>query len=152
GWNGTRLTNYGELRDKAPATWEVQIAENTSWSCAHGIERWRSDCGCNSGGHPSWNQRWRRPLREAFDWLREQAYATLERVGAPLFHDPWAARDAYIGVLLERTPVARARFLAEHASRALDTSERVRALSLMEMARHALLMYTSCGWFFDELS
>jgi uncharacterized protein DUF3536/glycosyl hydrolase family 57 len=152
GWNGNRLTNYAELRAKAPATWEVQLAENTSWSCAHGVERWRSDCGCNSGGRPGWNQRWRRPLREAFDWLREQTVATLERVGAPLFKDPWAARDAYIDVLLERTQEARDRFLAAQAARELAPADRVRALSLMEMARHAQLMYTSCGWFFDELS
>jgi hypothetical protein len=152
GWRGTRLTNYAEYRAKFPATWEVLLAEDSSWSCAHGIARWRDDCGCNSGGRPGWNQRWRRPLRDAFDWLREQTTATLEHVGKLLFRDPWAARDAYIHVLLERTPAARDRFLAEQASHTLDASERVRALTLMEMARHAMLMYTSCGWFFDELS
>jgi hypothetical protein len=135
-----------------PATWEVVLAENTSWSCAHGIERWRSDCGCNSGGQPGWNQKWRRPLRDAFDWLRDQAAAALQRVGQTVFRDPWAARDAYIEVLLERTPAARDRFLAAHASHELDDTERVRALSLMEMARHAMLMYTSCAWFFDDLA
>jgi hypothetical protein len=152
GWNGARLTNYGEFRTRVPATWEVQIVEDSSWSCVHGISRWRDDCGCNSGGHPGWNQRWRRPLRDALDWLREQAGAALDGVGELLFKDPWAARDAYIDVLLERTPGARDRFLAEHAAHPLDPDERVRALSLMEMARHAMLMFTSCGWFFDELS
>ena len=152
GWHGTRLTNYAEYRAKVPATWEVQLAEHTSWSCAHGTSRWRDDCGCNSGGHPGWNQRWRRPLRDALDWLRDQAAAALDGVGRLLFADPWAARDGYIEVLLERTAAARNRFFAEHASHALDPTERVRALSLMEMARHAMLMYTSCGWFFDELS
>ncbi len=152
GWNDTRLTNYAEYRTAVPATWEVQLAEDTSWSCAHGIARWRDDCGCNSGGKPGWNQRWRRPLRDALDWLREQAGAALDNVGRMLFHDPWAARDAYVNVVLERTAAARDRFLAEHGSHVLDPSERVRALSLMEMARHAMLMYTSCGWFFDDLS
>ena len=152
GWNGTRLTNYAEYRALVPATWECQLAEKTSWSCAHGIERWREDCGCNSGGRPGWNQTWRRPLRDAFDWLREQATLAMEHIGTRLFKDPWAARDAYIGVVLQRSPGARDRFLAEHAARELDAGERVRALSLMEMARHAMLMYTSCGWFFDELS
>jgi alpha-amylase/alpha-mannosidase (GH57 family) len=152
GWNGTRLTNYAEYRAKVPATWEVQIVEDSSWSCVHGVSRWREDCGCNSGGHPGWNQKWRRPLRDAFDWLREQAAAALEHVGRTLFEDPWAARDGYIGVVLERTPAARDLFLAQHASHQLEPAERVRALSLMEMARHAMLMYTSCGWFFDELS
>ncbi len=152
GWNGTRLTNYAAFRAAVPATWEVQIGEGSSWSCAHGVARWRDDCGCNSGGKPGWNQRWRRPLRDALDWLREQAAAALDGVGGLLFRDPWAARDAYIDVVLERTPAARDRFLEEHAAHRLDAAERVRALSLMEMARHAMLMYTSCGWFFDDLS
>jgi hypothetical protein len=152
GWNGTRLTNYAELRARVPATWEVMLAEHTSWSCAHGTARWREDCGCNSGGNPGWNQKWRRPLRDAFDWLRDQAAAALDNVGRLVFRDPWAARDAYVAVLLDRTPAGRDRFLAAHASHALDAEERVRALSLMEMARHAMLMYTSCGWFFDDLS
>lgn len=151
GWNGTRLTNYAEFRAKVPATWEVQLAEDTSWSCVHGLERWRSDCGCN-GGKPGWNQRWRRPLRDAFDWLREQAVHALVTVGSDLFRDPWVARDAYIDVVLRRTQAARDRFIAEHASHVLSPAERVRALSLMEMTRHAMLMYTSCGWFFDDLS
>jgi hypothetical protein len=152
GWHGTRLTNYAEFRTRVPATWEVQLVEDSSWSCVHGIERWREDCGCNSGGKPGWNQRWRRPLRDAFDWLREQCSGALEGVGRVLFHDPWAARDAYVDVLLDRNVAARDRFLAAHASHQLDPGERVRALSLMEMTRHAMLMYTSCGWFFDELS
>ncbi|HEY1817546.1 MAG TPA: DUF3536 domain-containing protein [Kofleriaceae bacterium] len=159
GWHGTRLTNYAEFRAKVPATWEVLLVENSSWSCAHGISRWRDDCGCNSGGHPGWNQRWRRPLRDAFDWLRDQVASALDSVGALLFRDPWAARDAYIDVLLERARavsgsvgVAREAWLATHAAHPLSREERVRALSLMEMARHAMLMYTSCGWFFDDLS
>jgi hypothetical protein len=152
GWQDTRLTNYGQFRAEVPATWEVQLAESTSWSCAHGVARWREDCGCNSGGHPGWNQRWRRPLRDAFDWLRDQAAAALDTVGGLLYRDPWAARDAYIAVVLARTGDARDRFLAEHGSHALSNDERVRALSLMELARHAMLMYTSCGWFFDDLS
>jgi hypothetical protein len=152
GWQGTRLTNYAEFRTQVPATWEVELAEDTSWSCVHGTARWREDCGCNSGGRPGWNQRWRRPLRDALDWLRDQAAGALEHVGRLLFHDPWAARDGYIDVVLGRDPEARDAFLAAHASHELDAGERVRALSLMEMARHAMLMYTSCGWFFDELS
>ncbi len=152
GWQGTRLTNYAQYRAEVPSTWEVELTENSSWSCVHGIERWREDCGCNSGGRPGWNQRWRRPLRDALDWLRDQAAGALESVGGMLFRDPWAARDAYIEIILERSPATRDRFLAEHAAHELDATERVRALSLMEMARNAMLMYTSCGWFFDELS
>ena len=151
GWSGTRLTNYAEFRARVPATWEVAIAEHTSWSCAHGTARWRDDCGCNSG-RAGWNQRWRRPLRDTFDWLRDQAAAALDNVGKILFRDPWGARDAYIGVVLERSAAARDQFLAAHTAHSLDPAERVRALSLMEMTRHAMLMYTSCGWFFDDLS
>ena len=151
GWDGTRLTNYAEFRARVPATWEVAIAEHTSWSCAHGTARWRDDCGCNTG-RAGWNQRWRRPLRDTFDWLRDQAAAALDNVGRILFRDPWSARDAYIAVVLERSAAARDQFLAAHAAHPLDPDERVRALSLMEMARHAMLMYTSCGWFFDDLS
>lgn len=155
GWNGTRLTNYGEFRATVPATWEVQIVENSSWSCAHGVSRWTDDCGCNSGGRPGWNQRWRRALRDAFDWLRDQVNVALETAGAALFTDPWAARDAYVDVVIAAptsTLQERDQFLARHAPRVLTAQDRVRALSLMEMARHAMLMYTSCGWFFDELS
>ena len=151
GWNGTRLTNYAEFRVKVPATWEVQLVESSSWSCVHGVSRWREDCGCNSGARPGWNQKWRRPLRDALDWLRGQVYATLETTGGQLFTDPWAARDAYIEVLLDGQD-AREQFLATHARQPLGADERVRALSVMEMARHAMLMYTSCGWFFDDLS
>jgi hypothetical protein len=152
GWRGTRLTNYAELRAKAPATWEARIVEGSSWSCAHGVARWREDCGCNSGGHPGWRQAWRRPLRDALDWLRDQAAAAFDDVGARLFRDPWAVRDAYVEVVLERSAAARRRFLDAHAAHALDPAERVRALSLMELGRHAMLMYTSCGWFFDDLA
>jgi hypothetical protein len=151
GWNGTRLTNYAEFRAKFPATWEVQIHEASSWSCVHGVSRWREDCGCNGGGRPGWNQKWRRPLRDALDWLREQVYQVIETVGSTLFRDPWAARDAYVEVLLGSDD-AREHFFVQHAKQSLAPDDRVRALSVMEMSRHAMLMYTSCGWFFDDLS
>ncbi len=157
GWNGTRLTNYAEFRARNPATWEVQINEGSSWSCAHGTSRWRDNCGCNSGGRPGWNQQWRKPLRQALDWLRDQVAGAFDSLGRMLFRDPWAARDAYIEVLLSRHPSqsngeAREKFLHTYALHSLDAGERVRALQLMEMGRHAMLMYTSCGWFFDDLS
>jgi alpha-amylase/alpha-mannosidase (GH57 family) len=149
---GVRLTNYGEYLEKHPPTHEVEIAENTSWSCYHGVERWRSNCGCSTGGNLGWNQEWRAPLREALDWLRNTLAPLYEQHAGALLKDPWAARDEYIQVLLERTPANAERFLAQHAREPLDEAGRVRALRLLEMQRHALLMYTSCGWFFDELS
>ncbi|MBK9032581.1 MAG: DUF3536 domain-containing protein [Myxococcales bacterium] len=145
---GAELTNYAAYRAAHPPTWEAAIREDTAWSCAHGVERWRADCGCNSGGRPGWNQAWRRPLRDALDWLRDRADDLLDTRGAALFHDPWAARDAYIAVLLDGA--TRAAFVAEHV-RATTAADHVHALELMEMSRHAQSMYTSCGWFFDDL-
>ncbi|MBX6341735.1 MAG: DUF3536 domain-containing protein, partial [Thermomicrobiaceae bacterium] len=147
-----RLTNYAEFLERRPPTHEVEIVEGSSWSCAHGIERWRSDCGCNAGRGPGWRQHWRAPLREAFDWLRDTLAPLYERRAARLLRDPWAARDAYVDVILDRSPAQFARFLGEHARRQLSAEETTAALKLLEMQRHLLLMYTSCGWFFDDLS
>lgn len=150
--NLARLTNYGEYLAHHPPTHEVQIHEGTSWSCSHGVERWRSDCGCNSGGHPEWNQQWRAPLRAALDWLRDELAVGYETKGKEYLKDPWLAREEYIEVILGQTTENAARFLTEHAVRELSEEERTTALRLLEMQRHVLLMYTSCGWFFDELS
>ncbi len=147
-----RLTNYGEYLERHPPTHEVQISEDTSWSCAHGVERWRSDCGCHTGGEPGWNQRWRGPLREALDGLRDAVAPLYEEGAAELLEDPWAARDAYIRVVLDRSPDSLDRYFAAHARRELGADDRVRALKLLEVQRHAMLMFTSCGWFFNELS
>ncbi len=147
-----RITNYGEFLSKHPPVHEVEIYEYTSWSCAHGVERWRSNCGCNSGGRPEWNQEWRRPLREALDWLREMLASRFEERGRSLLRDPWGARDEYIKVILDRSPESRKEFFRKHATRELTGEEETIALKLLELQRHAMLMYTSCGWFFDELS
>ncbi len=150
--NIARLTNYGEFLELHPPTHEVQIIENTSWSCAHGIERWRSNCGCNSGMNPAWNQSWRAPLRGSLDWLRDTLIPHFEKLGRTLVRDSWAARDDYISVVLDRSADAIERFIEQHAIRTLKPSEKTTLLKLMEMQRHTMLMYTSCGWFFDELS
>ena len=146
-----KLTNYGEFLDKHPAEEFVEIIDNSSWSCVHGIERWRSDCGCNSGGH-SWNQQWRAPLRAALDWLRDRLAPIFEAQLKTYFSDPWAGRDDYIRVILDRSQENRASFFKDHAVRDLSADEQVKVLKLLEMQRHAMLMYTSCGWFFDDLS
>ena len=148
--NLARLTNYGEYLELHPPTQEVRIKENTSWSCAHGVGRWGNDCGCNAGGGPGWNQKWRRPLREAFDWLRDSLAHDYELNAIELMHDPWAARDDYISAVLDRSVSSVADFLGRHSLRSLSTVEEVRALRLLELQRHLMLMYTSCGWFFDE--
>jgi alpha-amylase/alpha-mannosidase (GH57 family) len=150
--NLARLTNYGEYLEKHPPAAEVQIHEKSAWSCAHGVGRWMDDCGCNSGGHPGWKQGWRSPLRQALDWLRDESGPLFESKAAQYLRDPWRARNDYISIILDRSPENRDRFLAEHVSRALTEDEKVVVFKLLELQRHAMLMYTSCGWFFDELS
>jgi alpha-amylase/alpha-mannosidase (GH57 family) len=147
-----RLTNYAAYLENHPPNDQVQIHENTSWSCVHGVERWRSNCGCNSGQHPEWNQEWRGPLREALDWLRDTMAVRFEARGKQLFKDPWAARNAYIDVILDRSGEKWDEFLKRHGKASLSSDERIQALKLLELQRHAMLMYTSCGWFFDEIS
>ena len=152
-FNGiARLTNYGQYLEDYPPTHEVEIFENSSWSCIHGIERWRSDCGCNSGGHPGWNQAWRAPLRAALDWLRDAVNPAYEQLAGRFLTDPWAARDDYIDIIVDRSPDRVSAFLSRHATRPFNSDDEVTVLKLMELQRHAMLMYTSCGWFFDELS
>jgi alpha-amylase/alpha-mannosidase (GH57 family) len=147
-----RLTNYGEFLASHPPAFEVEIHQPSAWSCPHGVDRWRTHCGCNTGGRPHWNQQWRAPLRQALDWLRDQLAPHFATRGAALFHDPWTARDEYIDVILDRSTENLARFFQRHARQTLSSEDWVPALRLLELQRHALLMYTSCGWFFDELS
>jgi alpha-amylase/alpha-mannosidase (GH57 family) len=150
--NLARITNYGEYLEKFPPVHEVEIFENTSWSCAHGVERWRSDCGCSTGMHAGWNQAWRAPLREAMDWLGGALEGLYEREIASYVHHPWQARDDYIEVVLDRTDQVVDRFLSGHSTREVSGQDRVKVLKLLEMQRHAMLMFTSCAWFFDEIS
>ncbi len=146
-----KLTVYGEFLEKHPPTYEAQIVENTSWSCFHGVERWRSNCGCNSGGKPGWQQKWRGPLREALDFVRDEGIKTFETLGPKYLKDIWAARNAYIELILDRSEQNRERFLQTYAT-AEGVENPSQPLMLLEMQRNALLMYTSCGWFFDEVS
>ncbi|MFC1912217.1 DUF3536 domain-containing protein [Chloroflexota bacterium] len=147
-----RITNYGEYMEKHPPTHEAEIKEKTSWSCSHGIDRWWSDCGCNAGRNLKWNQAWRTPLRDALDWLRDNFAPKYEAKAREFLKDPWVARNDYIEVVFNRSPENVQRFLEQHRNRELNEAEVVSVLKLMELQRHAMLMYTSCGWFFDELS
>jgi len=146
-----RLTNYGEFLALHPPQFEAEVVDDSSWSCSHGVERWRSNCGCN-GGKPGWNQKWRGPLRHALDLLRDRTAPMAEQLAAPLLKDVWAARDAYIDIVLDRSPDNVELFLDEHATHELTQAERITVLELLELERHTQLMYTSCGWFFDEIS
>ena len=154
--HGFRVTNYGEVLAEHPPTFEVELARGpegrgTAWSCAHGTGRWSRDCGCNAGAPDGWTQEWRAPLRDALDLLRDDAARKFESAGERLFDDPWAARDDYVE-LLTSPCVSPADFLRRHAARTLDAAETERALALLEMQRHALAMYTSCGWFFNDVA
>ena len=150
--NLAQITNYGEYLEKHPPTHEVEIIENTSWSCAHGIERWRNDCACNSGAHLEWNQAWRAPLHQALDWLHDTIAPKYEEKARQFLKDPWDARNDYIEVIPDRSLENVERFLSQHATHELNEAERVMVLKLLELQRYAMLMYTSDGWFFDELS
>ena len=147
-----KLTNYAEFLSMFPPESLVEIHDNSSWSCVHGIERWRADCGCSTGGYPEWNQAWRGPLREAFDWLRDTLAPIFENTAGKYLQDPWEARDDYIEVVNDRSVGNIDAFFERHAKRPLSKEEQIRSLKLLSMQRNALLMYSSCGWFFDEVS
>jgi alpha-amylase/alpha-mannosidase (GH57 family) len=147
-----RITNYGQFLEAHPPQWEVEVHGPSAWSCSHGVDRWVKHCGCNSGGRPGWNQHWRQPLREALDWLRDRLAPIYEGQATGYLREPWAARDDYIGLMLDRSEANLARFFERHSQGTLSEGQRITALRLLEMQRHAMLMFTSCGWFFDELS
>ena len=152
---GFWITNYGEYLDRVTPEVEVKIdngpdGEGSSWSCAHGVGRWARDCGCHTGGEPGWSQSWRAPLRAALNFLRDDTAIKFETVGKDLFRDPWATRNDYIDVLLD--PKAYDRFLEKHAQPSVGAVDEVLLMILLEMQRSALLMFTSCGWFFSDLA
>ncbi|GAB4457809.1 MAG: DUF3536 domain-containing protein [Elainellaceae cyanobacterium] len=147
---GWLVTNYAHYLSLHPPDWEVELKPVTAWSCSHGVDRWQDDCGCGGGGE--WHLKWRRPLRDTLDWLRDQLVAIYDQHGSRFFADAWAARDSYVAVVGDRSDATLDAFFAAHQSHALTPAERVDALKLLEMQRHALLMYTSCGWFFEEVS
>lgn len=154
---GYRMVNYAEYLNHHPPRFEVRIKEGeneegTSWSCAHGVRRWKDHCGCRGEGPAEWTQHWRKPLRESLDWLRDELYQIYQEFGSPLFHDVWKMRDEYIDVILDRNEAHVMSFLRRHSKQDLSPSDIVTCLKLLEMQRHALLMYTSCGWFFTDIS
>jgi alpha-amylase/alpha-mannosidase (GH57 family) len=154
---GLTLTNYAAFLEMAPPKMEVELylgakGEGSSWSCAHGVGRWHENCGCSTGGQPTWNQRWRTPLRESFDFLNGKLTAIFEAQGQKYFQDPWQARNAYIDVILDRSRNRLEEFFSQQGTPNLKGDDRVTAIKLLEMERHSLLMYTSCGWFFADIA
>ncbi len=151
---GISFTNPGRFLADHPPDHEVELkgGEGTAWSCAHGVGRWKEDCGCTTGGPAGWNQAWRAPLRRALDRLRDELDALFESEARGLLKDPWGARDDFLPVVLNRPLGASDRFLKLHATRALNDAERAQVFRLMHMQRYGMLMYTSCGWFFSDIS
>jgi alpha-amylase/alpha-mannosidase (GH57 family) len=146
-----QVTNPGQYLANFAPTYEAEIHPNTAWSCFHGIGRWKENCGCNSGAHPSWNQKWRKPLRASLDWLAQTLDAFYEERGASFFQDPWKARDLFLRQLVNKAGDAAQQFKAK-MKRPLGSAEWDEALALCEMERYRLYMFTSDGWFFDDIS
>lgn len=149
---GFEITNYANYLEQEGVQYEADIKEVSSWSCAHGVGRWMDDCGCSTGGGYGWNQKWRKPLREALDYLRDELVKIFEEQASKYFKDIWQARNDYIDVILDRCKTTISKFLETHQKYPLDKTEITKALKLMEIQRQAMLMYTSCGWFFSEIS
>jgi alpha-amylase/alpha-mannosidase (GH57 family) len=146
---GVRVMHTAALVEEVPPTHEVRVRES-AWSCVHGVQRWAEDCGCSTGGEPGWNQAWRAPLRHALDVLRDHAAEVFERRGSALLRDVWVARDAWINVVLGLRSIDD--LLADHLLDDVDDEGGITALTLLEVQRQSLLMYTSCGWFFNDLA
>ncbi len=147
-----RLTVFGEYLERHPPEDEVSLVEPSSWSCSHGVERWRSDCGCRVAARAGWTQRWRVGLRAAMDGLRDRIrplyVSAMERAGL----DPRRLRDDYIDVVLDPEGPRRARFLTKYGLADRPADEVATVLSWLEVQRQTMLMHTSCGWFFDDIS
>ncbi len=148
---GLEVTNYGAYLDDHPPRDHVGIraGEGSSWSCAHGVGRWKRDCGCSTGGEPGWNQSWRGPLRAALDVVRDAADEIFERMGAALFADPWQARDQYVDVVIGRTEWDE--LVARQAPGPLDDIAKQIAHTLLRLQESSMSMFTSCGWFFNDI-
>ncbi len=150
---GFTITNYGEYLEKYRSDCEVDIKQASSWSCFHGVGRWKEDCGCSTGGHPGWNQKWRKPLRDALDYLRDELVNIYEEHGKKYFNnDVWEVRNKYVDVILDRGDMNVRKFQQENFLPNLSDEDKVRAMELLEIQRQSMLMYTSCGWFFSEIS
>lgn len=149
---GFEITNYGQFLEMYPPEIEVDIKPASSWSCSHGVERWRDDCGCSTGAEPGWNQKWRKPLRDALDYLRDELIKLCSAEGAKYYKDFWDARNKYIDVILDRSDKSISKFLKENCVSDFKAKDRSKALKLMEIQRFCMLMYTSCGWFFADIS
>jgi alpha-amylase/alpha-mannosidase (GH57 family) len=144
GYQVTTLERY--LRDHPPSR-EAWLRGPSSWSCQHGVARWSDGCACTIG-----DSSWKRPLRDAMDHLRQRLDALYERESASVLRDPWAARDAYLGLRSGWTDVATFwRTEGRRGRRPLLRSQEARVTKLLEAQYYGQWVYTSCGWFFEDL-
>ena len=153
--NSLKIVNFGEYLEQHPPSFEVKIktgknGEGTSWSCPHGVDRWQTDCGC--GGWDGWQLRWRKPLRETMNWLRNELTAIYENEGSKYFKDVWKARNDYIDLILNKSKDASAKFFKSNSKKRLRKRDIEACLKLLEMQKYSMFMFTSCGWFFSEIS
>ncbi|MBQ4646727.1 MAG: DUF3536 domain-containing protein [Candidatus Gastranaerophilales bacterium] len=149
---GFEITNYAQFLEKHPPQYEVDIKPVSAWSCAHGVGRWMDDCGCSTGAQPHWNQKWRKPLRQALDYLRDELINLCSIQGTKYYKDFWEARNNYIDVILDRTKETIDEFFKQNAKKNLSEQDKIKAIKLMEIQRFSQLMFTSCGWFFADIS
>lgn len=149
---GFTITNYANYLEQEGVHYEVDIKPVSAWSCSHGVGRWCDDCGCSTGGGYGWNQKWRKPLRDGLNYVRDELIKVFEEYASTYFKDVWVARNDYINVILDRSRTSINEFFEKHQKYKLEKQDIVKALKLMEMQRQAMLMFTSCGWFFSEIS
>ena len=144
-----RVENFASFLARKPPMHDVELHAPSSWSCSHGVERWRTECGCKMHPERHTQQQWRAVLRTSLEWLASELHRVFERDGGTIFGDPWQTRDAY-GKAVTRGAAATLEFVRSLAT-ADDDPTRRRAAELLEMERNALRMFTSCGWFFDDI-
>lgn len=146
------LTNYGEFIEQNPPKYEAMIFEKSSWSCVHGVSRWADDCGCNSGMKPGWRQKWRRPLREGYDFLRNSMQDQFVKSMEARNIDPWKLRNDYIDIIFDRSEAKTTEFINKWSPETQSPEQINSFIKELEVQHQLQLMYTSCAWFFDEIS
>lgn len=143
---GIEVINCAAYLAKHPATDHFRLDAPSSWSCAHGVERWRSNCGCRLDPHTS--QDWREPFLAAMQFVKNHIDAVYERFAPELVADPTRALRESATLFANPNLIALEEFAQTHKLR--DEAARDRLVRLIEMQRAAHAAFTSCAWFFDD--
>jgi alpha-amylase/alpha-mannosidase (GH57 family) len=144
------ITNYGQFLSLTPPTHEVRIVERTSWSCPHGVERWRSNCGCGAEIRPGYSQEWRAPLRSSMDWLRGRLADIYDREGGKVFIDPRTSANEFASIA--DNAAALRKYILGHSRPRLSVEKKEKGIRLLRMLECSALMFASCGWFWEDIS